>query len=221
VVVDLGGLTTAEVIGVAGDVRIFGQGSAAPPMVYLPARQHPVGFMQLVVKSTVPAGEVASAVRRHVQALDPALAVARTDRLEGLLASSVAQPRFAMLLIASFAGFALLLTLVGLYGTLAYLVAQRQREFGIRLAVGATHGTLRRMVLGQGLGLVAIGVPLGLLASVFTSRLGSALLVEVPAADPSVLASIAALLTLTSLAAMLGPAHRAARVDPLAAIRAE
>jgi len=220
-VVDLGTAMTAEVVGVAGDVRIFGQANEAPAMVYMSALQHPVGFMQLVIKSAVPAGEVASAIRRHVQALDPAMAVARTDTLEELLSGSVAQPRFAMLLIASFAGLALLLTLVGLYGTLAYLVSQRQREFGIRLAVGATRGTLRRMVLGQGLVLVAIGVPLGLIASLFATRLGSALLLEVPAADPVVLAGVAVLLTLTSLAAMLGPAHRAARADPLAAIRAE
>lgn len=190
-------------------------------MVYLSARQGPIPFLQLVVRSSVPPGEIASAIRRHVQALDPSLAVARTDTLEGLLSNSVAQPRFAMLLIASFAGLALLLTLVGLYGTLAYLVSQRQREFGIRLAVGATRGTLRRMVLRQGLVLVAIGVPLGLIASLFTTRLGSALLLEVPRADPLVMAGVAALLTLTSLAAMLGPAHRAARADPLAAIRAE
>jgi ABC-type antimicrobial peptide transport system permease subunit len=175
--------------------------------------------MQLVVKSAGPAGEAASAIRRHVQALDPALAVARTETLEGLLSSSVAQPRFAMLLIGSFAGLALLLTLVGLYGTLAYLVSQRQREFGIRLAVGATRATIRRMILRQGLALVAIGVPLGLIASLFTTRLGSALLLEVPATDPVVMAGVAALLTLTSLAAMLGPAQRAARADPLAVIR--
>ena len=221
IVVDLGEARGLEVVGVAGDVRIFGQANDAPAMVYMSARQRPIPFMQLVVKSAGASGEVASAIRRHVQALDPGLAVARTEALDGLLAGSVAQPRFAMLLIASFAGLALLQTLVGLYGTLAYLVSQRQREFGIRLAVGAPRGTIRRMVLGQGLVLLAIGLPLGLVASLFTTRLGSALLLQVPAADPLVLAGVAALLTLTSLAAMLGPAQRAARADPLAAIRAE
>jgi ABC-type antimicrobial peptide transport system permease subunit len=141
--------------------------------------------------------------------------------METLLADSVAQPRFATLLIGSFAGLALTLTLVGLYGTLAYLVSQRQREFGIRLAMGATRGGIRRMVFRQGLALIACGLPAGIVLSLFTSRFASAFLVNVQGADPLLLAGVAALLTLTSLAAMLGPARRAANVEPLAALRAD
>jgi putative ABC transport system permease protein len=221
VVVDLGELITAEVIGVAGDVRIFGQANDAPPMVYLHARQHPATFLQAIVKAAVPPGEVASTIRRQLQALDPLLAPGRTERMEALLADSVAQPRFAMLLIGSFAGLALTLTLVGLYGTLAYLVSQRQREFGIRLAMGATRGCIRRMVFRQGLALIACGVPAGIVLSLFTSRFASAFLLNVPGSDPMVLGGVAALLTVTSLAAMLGPAQRAAGVEPLAALRAD
>jgi putative ABC transport system permease protein len=221
VVVDLGEPITAEVIGVAGDVRIFGQPNDAPPMVYLHARQHPATFMQAIVKAAVPPGEVASTIRRQLQTLDPVLAPGRTERMEALLADSVAQPRFAMLLIGSFAGLALTLTLVGLYGTLAYLVSQRQREFGIRLAMGATRGCIRRMVFRQGLALIACGVPAGIVLSLFTSRFASALLLNVQGSDPIVLAGVAALLTVTSLAAMLGPAQRAAGVEPLAALRAD
>ena len=221
VVIDLGTPTTADVIGVAGDVRIFGQANEAPSMVYLPARQHPAAFMQVIVRAAVPPGDVASTIRAHLQALDPLLAPGRTERMDVLVADSVAQPRFAMLLIGSFAGLALALTLVGLYGTLAYLVSQRQREFGIRLAMGATRGTIRRMVFSQGLTLIACGIPAGGLLSLFTSRFASALLVNVGGPEPLVLAAVAALLALASLAAMLGPAQRAAGVEPLVALRAD
>ena len=221
VVVDLGEPIAAEVIGVAADVRIFGQANDAPPMVYLHARQHPATFMQAIVKAAVPPGEVASTIRRQLHALDPMVAPGRSERMEALLADSVAQPRFAMLLIGSFAGLALTLTLVGLYGTLAYLVSQRQREFGIRLAMGATRRSIRRMVFRQGLALIACGVPAGILLSLFTSRVASAFLLNGEGSDAMLLAGVAAVLTVTSLAATLGPAQRAAGVEPLAALRAE
>jgi putative ABC transport system permease protein len=220
-VVDLGKPVTATVIGVTGDVRIFGQGNEAPPMVYLSARQRPLPMMQVVLKSAAPAADVAAAIRRHVQTLDSTLAVSRIDRMEALLADSVVQPRFAMLLIGSFAALALLLTLVGLYGTLAYLVAQRRREIGIRLAVGASRSDIRQMVLRQGGALVAIGIPIGLAASLFTSRLASSLVANVRPADPLVLAGVTVLLAVASFAAVLVPASRAARVEPLDALRAE
>jgi putative ABC transport system permease protein len=220
-VVDLGEPITAEVIGITEDVRIFGQANDAPPMVYLHARQHPAAFMQAIVKAAVPPGDVASTIRRQLQALDPVLAPGRTERMEALLADSVAEPRFATLLIGSFAGLALTLTLVGLYGTLAHIVSQRQREFGIRLAMGATRGGIRRMVFRQGLALIGCGLPVGIVLSLSTSRFGSAFLVSVEGTDPLLLAGVAALLTVTSLAAMLGPAHRAASVEPLAALRAD
>ena len=220
-VVDLGEPLTAEVIGVAGDVRIFGQASDSPPMVYLHARQRPTTFMQAIVKAAVPPGDVASTIRRQMQTLDPMVAPGLTERMEALLSDSVAEPRFAMLLIGSFAGLALTLTLVGLYGMLAYLVSQRQREFGIRLAIGATRGGIRRMVFRQGLALIACGVPAGIVLSLFTSRFASAFLLNVPGSDPLVLAGVAALLTVASLAAMLGPAQRAAGVEPLDALRAD
>lgn len=149
------------------------------------------------------------------------LALGRTERMEALLADSVAQPQFATLLIGSFAGLALTLTLVGLYGTLAYLVSQRQREFGIRLAIGATRGGIRWMVFRQGLALIACGLPAGIVLSLFTSRFASAFLVNLQGTDPVLLAGVAALMTVTSMAAMLGPAQRAASVEPLAALRAD
>ena len=220
-VIDVGQPITAEVIGVAGDVRVFGQANEAPLMIYLHARQHPAAYMQVIVKRARTTGEAAAAIRRHVHALDPALAVGRIDAMESLLADSVAQPRFSMLLIGAFAGLALLLTLVGLYGTLAYLVAQRRREIGIRLAVGATPREVRRMVLRQGAALIAIGIPLGLAASMFTSRFASTLVVGGRSADPLLHAASAALLALAAFAAMFVPANRAARIEPLVVLQGE
>jgi putative ABC transport system permease protein len=220
-VIDLGGRIAAEIIGVTADVRVFGQANASPPLVYVPARQHPVSSTYVIVRSAAVPGDVASAIRRHAQALDPALAVSRMVQMETLLADSVAQPRFSMLLIGSFSLMAVVLTLVGLYGTLAYLVSRRRREIGIRLAVGATPAAIRHLVLRQGVVLIAVGIPIGLLASRFTSRLASSLLVQIDPSDPPVLASVAVALTVAALAAVLVPAIRASRVEPLTTLRGE
>jgi len=221
IVVDLGAHVLAQVVGVTGDVRVFGQASEAPPLVYLYARQRPAAYMQVIVRSGQASADVASALRRHVLALDPTLAVSRIDTMDALLADSVAQPRFAMLLIGTFAAVASTLTLVGLYATLAYLVAQRRREIGIRLAIGATRRDIRGLVVRQGAALVAIGVAAGMLGSVVTFRLASAFLVELGSPDLAVRVGAAALLSAASLFAVLVPATRAARVEPLTALRTD
>jgi putative ABC transport system permease protein len=220
-VVDLGDAITVTVVGVSGDVRAFGQASAPPPMLYFDARQRPIPFMQIVVKSAASTGDVAAIIRREVLALDPTLAPAAVERMDFLLADSVAQPKFAMLLITSFATMALGLALIGLYGTLAYLVAQRRREIGIRLAVGATGRDIRRMMLGQGGALIAVGVPVGLLLSLFTSRLAAAVFLDVRPADPLILAGVTALIATTAFAAVLVPAANAARVEAIVALRTD
>jgi putative ABC transport system permease protein len=219
--IDLGDTIMATIVGVTADVRVFGQATRAPALVYLHARQHPAPFMQLIVRSAVPASEVAATVRRHVSALDSALAPSRIERLDALLADSVAQPRFSMLLIGTLAALALLLTTVGLYGTLSYLVARREREFGIRLAVGASVRDIRRMVLRQGGMLVAIGLAGGVVAALFTSRAAASLISGLGSADPIVLGGVAALMAATSFAAVLVPAIRATRVEPIVALRGE
>jgi len=220
IVVDVGEHVTAQVVGVTGDVRVFGQASDAPSLVYLHARQRPAPYLQLIVRSAAAPGDVAVAIRRHVAALDPALAIGRIDTMDALVADSVAQPRFSMLLIGSFAALASTLTIVGLYATVAYLVAQRRREIGIRLAMGATRGDIRRMVLRQSAALIAAGIAVGAVGSLLTSRLASALLVDLGSVDPVLIAMAAALLTIASLAAVLVPARRAASVEPFMALRA-
>jgi putative ABC transport system permease protein len=220
-VIDLGEPVVAEIVGVTTDVRVFGQANEPPPLVYVHAKQHPTSYMQVMVRSAAAPADVASAIRRHAQGLDPALAVSRVLQMEALLADSVAEPRFSMLLIGSFSVLAVLLTLVGLYGTLAYLVMRRQREIGIRMAVGATRSHIRHWVLGQGAVLIAMGIPIGLVASLFTSRLASSLLFEVRPGDPLVLAAVAMVLAVASFAAVLVPAIRATRVEPLMTLRGE
>jgi hypothetical protein len=135
------------------------------------------------------------------------------------------EPGFAslviLLLIGSFSVLAVVLTLVGLYGTLAYLVMRRQREIGIRMAVGATRSQIRHWVVSQGAVLIATGIPIGLIASVFTSRFASSLLFEVRPADPLVLATVAMVLAVASFAAVLVPAIRATRVEPVMTLRGE
>ncbi len=220
-VIDLGQMITSTVIGVTGDVRMFGQANEAPAMVYLHARQHPFSYMRVIVKSAAAPADVVSAIRRHLRDLDPTLAVANIDRMETLLADSVAQPRFSMLLIGSFAAFALLLTLVGLYGTVAYLVSQRRREIGIRLAVGATRRDIRRLVLRQGGALIAAGVPLGLFVSLFTSRIASTVFLEVKGGNPILLVAVGLLVALAALLAVLVPAIRATHIDPARTLTAQ
>jgi putative ABC transport system permease protein len=202
-------------------VRVFGQDNEAPPIVYLSARRRPVPAMHVVLRAASTAVDIAAGIRREVQALDPTLAVSRIDRMDALMADSVAPPCFAKALIGSFAGLALILTLVGLYGTLAYLVAQRRREIGIRVAVGASRRDMRQMVLRQGAALIGIAIPLGLVASLFTSRLATAVIVDIQPADPVVLAGVTVLLAAASFAAVLAPATRAGRVEPLEARRGE
>jgi predicted permease len=221
VIIDLGDRVIARVVGVTADVRVFGQANEAPPIVYLHARQRPTSYMHVIVRSSVPPAAVAAAIRRHAQALDPALAVSPLLQMDGVLADSVAQPRFAMLLIGGFAILAAVLTLVGLYGMLAYLVMRRQREIGIRMAIGATRRQIRHWVISQGAVLIATGISIGLVASLFTSRLASSLLFEVRPTDPVVLGTVVVVLAVASLAAVVVPAVRATRVEPLMTLRGE
>jgi ABC-type antimicrobial peptide transport system permease subunit len=156
-----------------------------------------------------------------VHALDPELAVADLRPLESYLGDALARHRFSMTLLAGFAGLALVLTAVGLYGVIAYTVVQRTREFGIQLALGASQGRVLREVLRRGLMLVGVGVLAGVIGAVAFSRVLGALLYEVSATDPAVFAGIVALLAVVGAVASYAPARRATRVDPAVALRAE
>jgi ABC-type antimicrobial peptide transport system permease subunit len=153
--------------------------------------------------------------------LDPALPIAAVRTLEDVVEGSVARGRLTFLLLAAFAGTALLLAAIGLYGVIAYTVTQRTREIGIRLALGASPRRVLRQVLGQGLKLVVLGLILGALGAAGLTRLLASLLYQVSPADPLVFGGMALLLLAVALAAAWLPARRAAKVDPMVALRVE
>jgi len=211
--------TPAEVIGVAADTKNFGLAADPRPLVYIPFPQLPWGNMNLVVRTGGDPHSLVAAARAQVASVDPDQPVTNVETLDELMDTSRAQPRFMMLLIGSFSAAALILAVIGIYGVLAYTVAQRQQELGIRLALGAERSDIFRLIVGQGLTLTLIGIGTGLVAALALTRLMSALLYKVGAWDLTtfVLAPLAFLVV--ALAASYMPARRAMRVDPTEALR--
>jgi len=163
----------------------------------------------------------AATLRKQIADIDPTQPVYDVKTLDHALAESISPRRFNLFLLAAFAGTALVLAGVGIYGVIAYLVAERTREIGVRMALGARRGQVVGMVLGQAAPLAAIGIGAGLVASWGLTRLMSSLLYGVSPNDPAVFAAVAAALGTTAMAACLGPAIKAAHVDPITALRYE
>jgi putative ABC transport system permease protein len=216
-----GDTLVATIVGVVGDVRHSGADSLARPTIYWSMGQFPWSGMNLVVRAEGDLRPVAAALPGVVHALDPELAVADVRPLESYLGDSLARRRFSMTLLAGFAGLALVLTAVGLYGVIAYTVVQRIREFGIQLALGASQATVLRGVLRRALVLVGFGVLVGVVGAAAFTRVLNSLLYQVSATDPAVFAGIVVLLALVGIVASYVPARRATRVDPAVALRAE
>jgi putative ABC transport system permease protein len=210
-----------EVVGVVGDVKELGLAAASPPEIYLPYAQFPIQSMDVVLRTGVPPRSLAGAIERVVHGLDPELPVSRVATLDEVLARSVSEPRFYALLIGSFAGTALFLAALGLFGVMSYAVAQRTREIAVRVALGATGEELVRMVLREAFLLGATGVALGLGGALLLSRAIAGLLFALSPRDPATLAGVALLLLATALVAGYLPARRATRVDPAIALRSE
>jgi predicted permease len=219
-----------EIVGVVGDVKEAGLGNPAPEVMYIPLSQTRDSFIELnnklspttwVVKTSVSPLSVASAVKQQVLDADSQLAIARERSLEQVFAEATGRQTFNMTLLSVFAGVALILAALGIYGTLSYSVEQRSQEIGIRMALGAEAGDLRKMVIRQGMKLAGLGILIGLAGALALSRLITTLLFGVYPNDPVSFAAIAALLSLVAFLATWLPARRATRVDPLAALRRE
>jgi putative ABC transport system permease protein len=210
-----------EVVGVVEDVKHWGLDGEGRPEMYLPLAQRPTPFMSLVLRSRIPPSELMGAVRERLRSLDPDLPLSDVRTLETVLAASVAPRRFYSTLLGTFATLALGLAGVGIASVVAFSVAERKREIGIRMAIGAEPGDVLRLVLGQGLRLTLAGVGLGLLAAIGLTRFLRAALYGVTSTDPLTYALVAALLTLVALVAAWVPARNAARFDPLTALRSD
>ena len=216
------GAVTLSVIGVIGDVRYASLDAAVMPEIYLPYLQaHRVPEMWVMVRATGAPLRLAGALRDAVRQIDPEQPIAEIVSLEQMAVRSTATRRFNMTLLGTFAGLALVLALVGIYGVTAYGVTQRTREMGLRMAIGAGPIDLIRMLLAENLRVVLVGLAAGLLGAAAVTRVLRAMLFEVSTTDAPTFAAAAVLLALAALAATYVPARRAARVDPMVALRYE
>ncbi len=209
------------VVGVVGDVHHEELAAATDPEIYWSYAQRPVDEATLVLRAAGEPLSLTAPLRAAIADVDPALAASEIRTLERIVDDSVARPRFNSLLIGLFAGVALTLAVIGVYCVISYAVAQRQREIGVRLALGARRGGILGLVLKTGMHLVLLGLGLGLVAAVFTSRLLESMMFEVSPVDPSTFAGVALTLGLVGAAACLFPALRAIRVDPVVVLREE
>ncbi len=215
----VGRQSPAEIIGVAADLKNSGLAVDAQPQLYLPFRQLPWGNMNLLVRTNVEPHSMISAIRGQISAVDPDQPVTGVQTIDELLDGSRTQPRFTMFLLGIFSATALALAMIGIYGVLAYSVAQRQQELGIRLALGADRSDIMRMVVRHGLELTLGGISIGLIAAWAATRLIGSLLYKVGARDLMTFALTPLVFLAIALLASYLPARRATQVDPTEAMR--
>jgi putative ABC transport system permease protein len=213
--------TRYEVVGVVGDVAAQGVHMPMRTQLYTPLGSPAQSHMFLVVKGDQSHEAITVAVRQAVTRVDPNQPVYGVRAMDSYAERAIAQQRFAMVLLSVFAAIGLILACVGVYGLMAYAVAQRTQELGIRMALGADAGRVRRLVVGQGVRLAAIGVAVGLAGAFAVTRLLQGMLFEVHANDPGTFIAVPLLLGGVAIAASYIPARRATRVDPMVALRSE
>ena len=209
------------IVGVVGDVKFEGLREATPPAVYVPLDQAPTAGGSLLVRTTVDPASLEAPIRAVVHDLDPDLAVYGMEPMSAALGGLLAEQRFVTVLLGLFASLAVLLALVGVESVLAYAVARRRPELGIRMALGAEARRIRAMVIGDGLRLAGLGLAAGLAAAVVAARLLGSLLFEVKPVSPEIYAAVALAVLSAAVVASWLPALRATRVDPMTVLREE
>jgi predicted permease len=211
------------VVGVVADIRQRGLDQELQPMIYAPFQQDRSGFVRFVtfVARTATPGSVAEGIRAEIRRAAPDLPIENTVTMDEAVAASVAPPRFRMVLLGLFAMTAMLIATCGIYGLMAYAVAQRRREIGVRMALGAERGDVLRLVLGRALRIVSAGLVVGLAVAVGVTRVLQRFLFGVTPTDPIAFTIVTLLLLMVGLMAAWLPARRASRIDPWAALRAE
>lgn len=211
-----------EIVGVVGNVK-QGLASEASAELYIPYRQsdkiRPVLSMSLIVRTESDPLALSNSVRRVVRDIDPNQPVTKIRTMEDTIADSISQPRFRTLLLSVFAGIALVLAAIGIFSVMAYSVAQRTREIGIRVAIGSSRGQILRLILSYAMRLTTIGVVIGIAAALILTRYVSTFLFHVQSYDPVTLIGMAIVIVLVALLACYVPARRATRVDPVTALR--
>ncbi|MCI0432687.1 MAG: ABC transporter permease, partial [Gemmatimonadetes bacterium] len=209
-----------EVVGVAGQIRARAIRDSSTPTIYVPSHVYEIE-QTLVVKTGAPLSAIGPAIKQAVEALGPGRPVFSIRPMSDVMEASIDTTRFTMLVLSGFAVVALLLAGVGLYGTLAYLTSQRTQEFGVRLALGSSAGSILRLVVSEGCVLTGLGAALGLAGALAVTRALRGLLYGVTPLDGLTIASVVALVAAVAVVAVSGPAWRAAHVDPVTALRAE
>jgi putative ABC transport system permease protein len=210
-----------ELVGIVGDVKETTLERQANPTIYWPHPRDAYQFMNFVVRTVSDPIRLSTAVQKEIRALDPDQPVADVRTMNAVISKSIAGPRFNTMLLAIFAAVALVLASVGLYGVMNYSATQRTHEIGIRMALGATRADVLRLVVGNGMLLTAIGVALGLAASIALTRIMRSFLFGVNAIDLVTFAAVSLVLAAVALLATYIPARRATRVDPTIALRYE
>jgi len=213
--------TTREIVGIVGDVRTSKLTDAPAPAFYVPLPQLMWGAPTLVIRTPGDPNAVTAEVRKILSSMDPEAALYSVRTMDDYLALDLGRARFQTVLLSLFAGIALLLTAIGLYGVMAYMVGQRSHEIGIRVALGATRNGVLGMILRRSLSMTGVGLLLGIFGAAALTRLLEGLLYEIKPVDPLTFVGVSVTLGATSLLASFVPAWRAAKVDPMVALRCE
>jgi putative ABC transport system permease protein len=208
-----------EIVGVVGDVRQGGLTTSLDPQLYLPYAQAVITDPYLAIRTAGDPLALQGALRAAVRDLDKSAPVYQVSTLEDYISKSVAQPRFQTFLFACFAGIALILATIGLYGLLSYMVVQRTLEIGLRMALGAQRTDVLGLIVRRGLALALIGVAAGVVIAVVMTRLLAGMLYGIRPTDPLTFAATAVVFLLVSIVASSMPAYRAARMDPMKTLR--